>query len=66
MERPNGLAGGVIINPEVFCNNAHRDPTSPHLSRLTLRELIAAIHRSGNAETYPARNQELNRLATAV
>lgn len=30
-----------------------------------LRELIAAIHRTGNAGSYPTRNQELNRLALA-
>ena len=29
----------------------------------TLRELIRAIHRTGNADTYPVRNRELNRLA---
>ena len=29
----------------------------------TLRELIKAIHRTGNTEIYPVRNQELNRLA---
>ena len=31
----------------------------------TLRELIAAIHRTGNAHRHPARNRELNRLARA-
>ena len=31
----------------------------------TLRELIAAIHRTGNARRHPARNRELNRLARA-
>ena len=32
----------------------------------TLRELIRAIHRTGNADTYPVRNRELNRLAEAL
>ena len=31
----------------------------------TLRELIAAIHRTGNAHRHPARNRELNRLVRA-
>ncbi|MCY4664609.1 MAG: hypothetical protein OXC00_08095, partial [Acidimicrobiaceae bacterium] len=31
----------------------------------TLRELIAAIHRTGNAHRHPARNRELNRVARA-
>ena len=31
----------------------------------TLRELITAIHRTGNAHRHPARNQQLNRLALA-
>ena len=31
----------------------------------TLRELIPAIYRTGNAHRHPAQNRELNRLARA-